>query len=625
MKRHCSPRTLVLVLLTLALAFGCAKQTQTTPLPVQARPDFSCYELIPQEALTSLPRMHAAEGLKALDQGDLNTASEEFNKALKLDLNNSYLQYLNGLAYHLRAVAGEGRSFALAREGYKLAVKFDPTNWLAHAYLGLLALDERQYAAAQEHLAEAVIYNPEDKDLLYALATASYYAGDLVTADAALHRARELGGDQDPMVLRASAITSAALDRPEAARSFFDQYKAVEPSRDRQQYVANRIESWERTIGSGVIRAQYDDDPFGGGSYTYEGEDYEDESAYSSTMGEYEGESVSSDFVDTQMVMVDVIIIRTEEDISTSRGVNLLTGLKLQFGDADEGYPAWSWSKENTYDLDDPLNNVDARTVTRYISIPAVTYSLNIFNDTTGTNEILAQPTLIALSGQTSEFFSGTEVSAAAVSGGSGDSVSIEKEVGVKLAVTPEFLPGNLIRLNVTAERTFLTNPSTSVIFQFRLDTSKTQVNANVVMRLGETLILSGLSEKEIEKDRDGVPLLQDVPVVQYLFSNETARDFRKSVLILLTPRSTQYVNQSDKLREQTKAQLTEEQRAVKELEDRYSDWFQPHPAWAPIFQHMRKNSIYREFRTGDFTLTEWQTGGEHLERLKRAVEFLYY
>lgn len=151
---------------------------------------------------------------------------------------------------------------------------------------------------------------------------------------------------------------------------------------------------------------------------------------------------------------------------------------------------------------------------------------MNIANAAERSNEVLARPTLLALGGQTSQFFSGVDVVGAAVSSGQGSSVQVQKEVGVKLAVTPEFLPDNLIRLQVLAERTFLTNPNSNVVFDFRLDTTKTIVSANVAMRFGETIILSGLSERDKGVDNSGVPLLRDVPLVQHLFSRN-ARGFR--------------------------------------------------------------------------------------------------
>ncbi len=204
--------------------------------------------------------------------------------------------------------------------------------------------------------------------------------------------------------------------------------------------------------------------------------------------------------------------------------------------------------------------------------------------------------------------------------------MQIEKEIGVKLTVTPEFLEDGRVKLAVTAERTFLTTPNTSsVTFTLRIDTSKTNVSANVAMNYGETLILSGLSEKETERKRDGVPGLQDVPGLQYLFSKRSTTDFQKSVLILLTPRPTPYVFQNEKARKNAQGRLSRDDRVLSELQARYSDWFRPYPNWASVFHHMQANKLYREFRTGDVALEKWENLETRRNRLNHALEFLFY
>ncbi|MEQ8195758.1 MAG: type II and III secretion system protein, partial [Rhodospirillales bacterium] len=320
-----------------------------------------------------------------------------------------------------------------------------------------------------------------------------------------------------------------------------------------------------------------------------------------------------------KMVIVDVVIIRTQENVTTNKGVNLLNGLSVQFGGTSGGFIF----TETKTEADGP----NTQTITKRLSIPSVTYSLNIANANASRNEILARPTLIALSGQESNFFSGTAVTAAAVGGGtSGATINIEKEIGVKLSVVPAFLKDGRVRLKVNAERTFLSTPdTTSVTFTLRIDTTKTTVNANVVMNFGETLILSGLSEKETERRRDGVPGLQDIPLVQYFTSKATTNDFQKSVLILLTPRPASYVFQNERQKSETKEKQTEGERVLSELQARYSDWFRPYPNWASIFHHMQANSLYREFRTGDVTLEKWTDYQSHENRLRQVLDFLFY
>jgi Flp pilus assembly secretin CpaC len=176
--------------------------------------------------------------------------------------------------------------------------------------------------------------------------------------------------------------------------------------------------------------------------------------------------------------------------------------------------------------------------IIRTLTVPGISYSLNIINSADNQSKILAKPSLMALSGQKSVFFSGVNINAAATSGGTGDSVSIEKEIGVRLEVTPEFLSPGKVRLEVKAERTFLTDPSSSVVFDYRLDTTKTLVTSFVVLNMGETLVLGGLTEQEDTDILDGVPGLKNMPGLSVLFSEKIERRFKKSITILLTPRA---------------------------------------------------------------------------------------
>jgi hypothetical protein len=351
-----------------------------------------------------------------------------------------------------------------------------------------------------------------------------------------------------------------------------------------------------------------------------------------------------------QMVVVDVVIVASEETIASSRGVNLLNGLKVQFGGSYTSpsgttlnYPAYGnvqyhdtnpiTSYSPTVTGNPPMDTVIypalvSDTTIRALTIPAISYTLNIVNSNSQRNEILARPTIIAQEGLPTEFFSGVGLDAAAVGASTSISstpVEIHKEIGVKLKVVPTFIEDGRIKLEILAERTFLKTPNPDVNFTFRIETTKTTVNANVVMRYGETLILSGLSEKEAENARDGVPGLEDVPILQYGFSQKRTKDFQKSVLVLITPRRPQYVYQPEKARLAYEQSLPVDERPIANLRARYSDWFKPYPNWASVFHHMQQNSLYREFRTGDVELERWNNLQNLQARLKDALHNLWY
>jgi type II secretory pathway component GspD/PulD (secretin) len=254
---------------------------------------------------------------------------------------------------------------------------------------------------------------------------------------------------------------------------------------------------------------------------------------------------------------------------------------------------------------------------------------MNIANAYSKLNEVLARPTLAALEGMRSEFFSGTSLNAAVVSPGNGNggsSVSIEKKYGVKLTVLPQILANGMIKLAIDASRTFLQPPSSDIGFTYKLEISEILANANVVLRMGDTLILGGLSEKETTSTRDGVPGLQDIPIVQYFFSKQQKTNYQKSVLILITPRPANYTWLSDESRaEFAKTQDDPITPSIDVLRARYSDWFKPYPNLASVFHHLNAAGLYREFRTADVTLENWERMDSTMSRLKQALDFLYY
>lgn len=668
---------------SVALALGClalagcetmngfARQPAEQPSPVAARmPASNLYAKIPKDKLNSAARQVAAEGVKALDERKYEKASQLFNLAVKIDMTNSYLHFMNGVTYQMRAVSGESGLLPLAEQGFEMAVQFDDSNWLARHYHGLLAMQQRDFAKAQKLLVEAALYASEVPELLYDLAAASYYNRDPKTAAAALEGLRRLqgGSAEDPRVLRASAIVSAALNEPKEAENFLGRLRAAALDRKEVSEVEDRVRSWGDTHSrGGLMRVQARGSfpsaptpgfPSGGGFPPAAPGGFPPGGGFPGAApgafpgaGGFPGQQMQpgfgapgfpggpgaggrNDFVEKQMAVIDVVIISTEEDNNNSMGVNLLDGLRLQFGNPVTNTPGFSRTSTRglTRTGDSPNNVISAGntatnssdTITRLIQIPAINYNLNIANSNAMRDEVIARPTLAAVGNQTSHFFSGVDVNAAAISNGLGNAVQIQKEVGVKLSVTPEFLPDNLIKLNVVAERTFLTNPSKTVVFDFRLDTTKTMVNANVVMKFGETLILSGLSEREQSKNRDGVPGLQDVPIVQYLFSRATTRDYYKSVLILLTPRRAQYTQRSKEATEAERAQMSPEERTLSEFEDRFRNWFKPAPNAAVVMKHLDEGLFLRDFRMGDLSLS-WKPLAGHADRLENALKFLFY
>ena len=566
------------------------------------------------------------KSVDALEDGDLTDASQFINLALKLDVTNPDLQFLNGLTYHLMGVRGDASKFQLAEQGYEQSLKFDPGNLSARYQLGLLYMDQRRYGLAQAHFAAVALRWSDDPAVLYSLASASYYARDPKTSEAALNRLIAIDPDaqDNAEILKATALSLSAMDDRAGAAEFVAAYSNAVMDSEDAAYLKQRVENWQSFYNSDaeVLQAQFVTDPFNQPDDSFDS--YSAEQQNNTGVDNNGGNGAVEDgFTDSSMVVVDVVLIGTQEDVRNSRGVNLLNGLQLQFGDPLSGTLGWGTTRTKTNDYLDSGLAQSTNTITRMIGIPAVTYSLNIANSLDANNQILAKPSLVAQTGQTSEFFSGTEILAAAVSGGSGDSVSVQKEVGVKLAVTPEMLPNDMVRLHVVAERTFLTDPSNSVVFEFRLDTTKTNVNSTVTMKFGETLILGGLSERETSKTSDGVPFLKDIPGLNYLFSQRVERQFERSILILMTPRRPSYSRQSADDRQAADNNMSDLERDLQRFEKRHGDWYTPRPTFSVLQEKLQSREFFEEFRNGDVQIQSWQNntnGQQHIAAVHKRL-----
>ena len=598
-----------------------------------------------REALT---RASTALGLAA--DLDFRQASKVMNEALQLDARNSYLHFFNGFIYHLQARQGDKDKADLAIEGYRQALHFDPGNWIAHEFLGLAMLEQKQYGRAQSEFAEVLLMRPDDIVTLARMLAASYMAGDAATACSMA----------DKLADQPQAVTTGFLKTSVSVYSACGEFEKAEASRQAlaqassnpadSQQAGQRIAQWQsfhrsragqRDAGA-MVKTQFQPNGAaqtnqgfqpnaGQGFQPSAGQGFQPSAGAQGNQGFQPaggaaaglsggGGAGSND--GTRMVLVDVVMVRTEDSIATSRGVNLLSALTLQFGSS--GSPAFSKVSTST-------EGASGSTIlTRSITVPALLYSLNLANANTNLNEVLARPTLAAVEGMRSEFFSGTSLNAAVVSSGTnsgGSAVSVEKRYGVKLTVLPQILPNGMIKLAIDASRTFLKPPSANIGFTYKIEISEILANANVVMRMGDTLVLGGLSEKESTNTRDGVPVLQDVPLVQYLTSQQQRTDYQRSVLILITPRPAAYtwVTEDGKPGAVTPGADDAAAASVDVLRARYSDWFKPYPNLASVFHHLNSADLYREFRTGDVTLERWDRMETTSERLKQALGFLYY
>jgi pilus assembly protein CpaC len=155
----------------------------------------------------------------------------------------------------------------------------------------------------------------------------------------------------------------------------------------------------------------------------------------------------------------------------------------------------------------------------------------------------LAEPTLVALSGETASFLAGGEfpVPVAQV-GGTTTTITVEwKPFGVSLAFTPTVLADGVINLVVQPEVSSIDPTASIVINNLTIPGVQTRRAKTVVeMRDGDSFALAGLIRKDFSDTVRQVPLLGSIPIIGTLFRSTGFNNEQTELVIIVTPRLVQ-------------------------------------------------------------------------------------
>ena len=156
----------------------------------------------------------------------------------------------------------------------------------------------------------------------------------------------------------------------------------------------------------------------------------------------------------------------------------------------------------------------------------------------------LAEPTLVALSGETASFLAGGEFPvpiAQAGGSGSGNSTAFTvewKPFGVSLAFTPTVLADGVISMIVAPEVSSIDPTASIVINNLRVPGIQTR-RAKTVVELhdGESFALAGLIRKDFQDTVRQFPILGSIPIIGSLFRSTNFQKEDTELLIVVTPR----------------------------------------------------------------------------------------
>lgn len=162
-----------------------------------------------------------------------------------------------------------------------------------------------------------------------------------------------------------------------------------------------------------------------------------------------------------------------------------------------------------------------------------------------GLVKVLAEPTIMAISGQEGAFLAGGKIFIPVAQSNTTGGTTItleEKEFGVGLKFTPTVLEEGRINLRVTPEVSELSqigSPFTTVngVTSILPSISTRRASTTVQLMDGQSFAIGGLIKNNVSEAIKAFPVLGEVPVLGALFRSNEFQSDRTELMFIVTPR----------------------------------------------------------------------------------------
>lgn len=182
--------------------------------------------------------------------------------------------------------------------------------------------------------------------------------------------------------------------------------------------------------------------------------------------------------------------------------------------------------------------NVDLPTVSQYGSIALAVLSASTLVDlelsalqTEGKGKIVSNPRVITSNSHKALIEQGVEIPYAEASSSGATTISFKKAV-LKLEVTPQITPDNRVVMDLQVNK-----DSVGEVFGGIPSIDTREVQTQVLVNNGQTVVLGGIYEQEKTNEVDRVPFFGDLPIIGALFRQTREIDDKSELLIFVTPK----------------------------------------------------------------------------------------
>jgi pilus assembly protein CpaC len=207
-----------------------------------------------------------------------------------------------------------------------------------------------------------------------------------------------------------------------------------------------------------------------------------------------------------------------------------------------------NWQKASVFGLSGLSYALSTISGTGGAASATATYNSNDLNaiiDFLATNNqatILAEPNLVAMSGETASFLAGGEIPIIVPQGGLTSTITVQyKQFGISLAMTPTII-GERVNLKVAPEVSEISAigsisvPITPTATVSVPGIQTRRASTTIELGSGQSFAIAGLMHQTSQQDIVKMPWLGDIPVLGTLFKSDAYQRSETELVIIITP-----------------------------------------------------------------------------------------
>jgi type IV pilus assembly protein PilQ len=150
-----------------------------------------------------------------------------------------------------------------------------------------------------------------------------------------------------------------------------------------------------------------------------------------------------------------------------------------------------------------------------------------------GLVKVISAPKVTTLDNHAAKISQGVSIPFSQVSAAGVNTLFVEARLS--LEVTPHITNDGSVLMHITADKSEPDPGTTGANGQPSI--LRKQANTNVLVKDGDTTVIGGIYVKTTSDQRNGVPVLSQIPLLGFFFRHKLESDDRQELLIFITPR----------------------------------------------------------------------------------------